>query len=281
MFKKKKQDIQIGRREAILTGKPLPFMKLHTYPVKVFDMQHFDKLKGCLLIMQQSLPIELATVPYLRMLSMVGSDQQSELDTLTNLLEMVLKVKKEYIKIIYDKEKVNIQIVKKCPFKSWIKRNFFILKILNDEKVIEEIPEEKFPILRKQIAEQNGFELPNEKDNLEILESERDIAEQNGSHLKDDIEKTIFSVATALQMPIESVCAMTVYEFKNRMEAISRMEYFKIFNTGEMGGMVKFKNGNPYPSWHSDKEDNGMGGLIPFSALSKNLSAIGDIEQSI
>ena len=65
-----------------------------------------------------------------------------------------------------------------------------------------------------------------------------------------------------------------VRDFENRRRAIERELKYRLYAQAEMGGMVTFKHGNPYPSWCFDAADDTRGTMV-FAERSKTLQGAG------
>lgn len=244
----------------IIDGKGAPFGALFTYPLTMRDYEAFAEAKSCLTIMQAALrPIELATMPYLNMLCVLNDSENELLVKLSRVLSLSLRIEEEQITILPDRERQSVSL---C----------FLDENGNP---IETVSALRFSALRRQIAEQNHLELPNEKANLEILQSEKDLAELHSMGLSYNFQSLFFSVATACHLSSKQMLEMTIYEFEERNKAISRLENYRIYTQAEMSGMVTFKGGSPCPSWCFDKVDN-THGTIPLAQFKQQ---VGDVIQ--
>ena len=192
----------------IVRGKGAPFGKLTVYPIKVEHYEDFIENKLCLTLMQKKFGIEMASLPYLRMLLYLSNKQ-------VNLLEMLSKILS--LSLHMDEEQIRLQM----------QENGKVALIFTDSgdenaEIIETISELRFSKLRRLIAELNDIKLPNEQANLEILESEEDIARMNAVDLNVDFKSLFFSVAVSSGLSTEELLNMTIFEFEERISAISR-----------------------------------------------------------
>ena len=135
--------------------------------------------------------------------------------------------------------------------------------------------------MRPLIAEQNGIQLPDESFNPEIVEEEQRLSQEGEGKLKFDINTLIASVANASRLRECEIDEWTVVEFERRRQAIEREKQFMLYAQAEMSGMVKFKKGNPCPSWQLDKQDGLSPALKTAQELKGNFAAVGDIEQVV
>ena len=69
------------------------------------------------------------------------------------------------------------------------------------------------------------------------------------------------SVAYLSHVREKEIYQWTIREFENRKQAIDRDKRYTIYAQAEMSGFVKFKKGNPFPSWCFDKKQNQIGAM--------------------
>ena len=127
--------------------------------------------------------------------------------------------------------------------------------------------------IRPLLAKQNGAELPDESDNIEIVESAEQLAEirsRNQKPLNFNLSDLIASVAYQSGVREREIDDWTVREFTLRQKAIDRGLRFKAYLQGELSGMVTYKGGNPCPSWYADVKDDSCG-TISASRLGEQI----------
>lgn len=242
----------------LIEGRGESFGNLTVYPITMRHYEEFNETKFCISLMQKRFPIELATMPYLRMIFHLSDENVNLLAMLSKLLSLSLHISEEQIRLQVDKGgKLSL---------------LFTDGAGENAEIIETVSELRFNKLRKIIAEQNSIQLPNEKANIEILESEEEIAKMNSLDLNVSLEDLFFSVATYCGLSATAMLDMTILEFEKRVSAISRISKYEMFGQGEMSGFVSFKNGNPYPSWCFDRTEDGLHGTIPLAQFEKQVS---------
>ena len=154
-------------------------------------------------------------------------------------------------------------------------RKHVILRLENgkmtfDKIVFEQNGEAKsinastFDVIRKIVAEQNGIELPNESDNVEILRSYEEKKEyyrerRKTRTLKVSTEDLIETVAYLSNVRFDEIMTWSVKEFERRQNAIQRVEEFRAYANAELCGFTTFKKGNPCPSLFFDVIDDDLG----------------------
>lgn len=244
----------------IVGGKGVPFGKLTVYPITVRYYEEFSENKMCLTLMQKKFGIEMASMPYLRMLLYLSTENVNLMAMLSKILSLSLHIDENCIRVtMQENGKISL---------------LFLDGTDDNANIIETVTELRFSALRRLIAELNDVTLPNEQANLEILESEEDIAKANSVNLNVDFKSLFFSVAVACRLSTAEMLDMTIFEFEERVSAISRTLKFQMYGQGEMSGFVSFKGGNPYPSWCFDKSESGLHGAIPLDSFKQRVGNV-------
>lgn len=127
--------------------------------------------------------------------------------------------------------------------------------------------------IRPLIAAQNQIVLPDEAENSDLVEAydKKKELQAKGVPLNTDLDDLVSSVAYLSGVSDAEIMDWNVRDFENRRRAIERVMKHKLYAQAEMGGMVTFKNGNPYPSWCFDASDEKLG-TMAASDLAATLS---------
>ena len=164
-----------------------------------------------------------------------------------------------------------------------------------DKIVFEQDGEEKsinastFDIIRTVVAEQNGIELPNESDNVEILRAYEEKKEYYREHskarkLKISTEDLIETVAYLSNLRYDEILTWRVKEFERRERAIQRVEEYRAYANAELCGFTSFKKGNPCPSLFFDTVDEDLGtislGDANLSGAANEINAANEAAQT-
>lgn len=103
--------------------------------------------------------------------------------------------------------------------------------------------------VRQIIAAQNGYKIPDENWNPELVKAAQMNAEDSGKGIEYDRDTLICSVAAQYRCRPKEIYDWTIKEFMDVQEAIDRAMGYQIYTLAETAGWVTFKNGNPYPTW--------------------------------
>lgn len=268
------QNFAKNRRAHIRRGEPITESELTFYPITMDYYDVFIQCKNALILRQASLPVRYLSMDYLSALFTLEIDElksgkepsQVFLKVMTLLhlsLRIGLNVEELYknIEVSIEKDKIRLKHI-------LIKQN---------EKIVKFTPLDFSTRFRQIIAEQNGLELPDEAENIALVQDNEKLKELNnkGKSLNVNLDDLIASVAYQSKVSEKEIMTWTVREFENRKKAIDRDKRFMLCGQAEMSGMVSFKNGNPAPSWQFDVLDNSLG-TMESSKLQKTLSGVAE-----
>lgn len=262
------------RKAQIRRGEPIVESGLTFYPITMDYYDEFIRCKSALLIRQSSLPVRYLSMDYLSALFTMELDAIRSKQETSNLflramiilhlsLRIGLNIDELYrnIEVHLDKDKITLkQIV--------VKQN---------DKIVKFTPCDFSTKFRSIIAEQNGLELPDETENVDLVRDNETLKnmKNNGKPLNVNLDDLIASVAFQSRTSEKEIMTWTVREFENRKKAIDRDKRYMLCGQAEMSGMVSFKNGNPAPSWHYDVLDNSLG-TMEGAKLQKTLSGVAE-----
>lgn len=127
-----------------------------------------------------------------------------------------------------------------------------------------------FAQIRMVLAEQNGEKLPDEGDNVELLQAEADLLEaRSAARLEADANELVTSVAYQYRLRKKELADWSIREFEEARRAIDRDKNHLICALAEKMPMFKWKDGNPAPSWCFDRVKEGSIALESMSEFSK------------
>ena len=242
-----------------MAGESVTCCGLTLYPVTVRQMTEYEACKSALLIRQATLPASYMVLPYLQAVFALDADTESGFALFGGLVRALCMATRQ--------PDSNFWIYRDKNNPKRLSKMFFSQD--GGATVIEFTPS-VFAQVRKTVVEMNGDELPDESENPELVEAENDLARMQKSGLKFDRETMIESVACSMGLRARDVLDWTLYEFRKALEAKSRMLRYVICGIGEQSGFVKWKHGNPCPSWYLSKPAE-MQALQPMSEVARRL----------
>lgn len=265
---------QMDRKSLIRMGKPVEECGLTFYPIQMSHYEEFITLKEALTMRLATLPVKYAVKDYMNAIFALEIDSVKDNGEGIGLFAKVILLLMLSLRIECSlKEFIEKQIILRTTADEEIEIDRIIVE-QNNKKV--DIPIEDISIkVRELIAEQNGIELPEESLNIDLVKGQEELANLKNSNVKLDvnIESLIASVAYNSNISERDINTWTVREFENRRKAIERDKKYTLYGQAEMGGMVSFKKGNPYPSWCYDSIDESMGTMTTSALVEQNGSA--------
>ena len=229
---------------------PIVYNGLTFNPLKVEQIALYQAAKPSFELMQSSLPPMLATLSWCECLDALDR-QGSEEGKQTVFLTVVMVV----IAVAINLPKVQEDGEETYPIKEVRRNDGKLLSFLigsMDNPII--ISMKDMDEIRKIIAAQNLYEIPDESWNPDLVRARNHLAAMAQTNIKYDIDALVHSVALQAHVKPSEIWDWTIRDFVLTQDAIDRDINYRIFTTAEHSGFVKFKNGNPYPSWRFEKE---------------------------
>lgn len=128
--------------------------------------------------------------------------------------------------------------------------------------------------IRMILAAQNGYTIPDENWNPELVKALEYTREQKNTGIVFDLDKLVQSVASEGGFREREVWDWPIREFIGRQEAIDRRVNHQIYTTAEAAGFVKFKNGNPYPTWKFERNAELPGAFTSVDELDRSAGGL-------
>lgn len=262
------------RKAMIRRGEPITESELIFYPI---TMDYYDKFiycKDALILRQASLPVRYLSMNYLSALFAMEIDAIRSKQPSTSMFYKVMLILHLSLRIGFNIDELNKNISIRVDNDRIVLEHIVIKQ---HDKIVKFTPLDFTTKFRPLIAEQNGLELPDESENLDLIQGNDKLREikNKGKPLNVNIDDLIASVAFQSKVSEKDIMSWTVREFENRKRAIDRDKRYMLCGQGEMSGMVSFKNGNPSPSWCFDTLDDSLG-TMEGSKLQKTLSGVAE-----
>lgn len=266
------------RRLRIRRGEPIEECGVTLYPITMDHYEDFTQCRNSIAIRLSSLPVRYMTMDYLSAIFALELDALKEnpdaptggifyhlmqLFALSMRVEMNGQMLNDGLHTTVDvKGNIGIEYLE-----------YTQTDVDGEPKIIHVTPFEFSSQIRPLIAAQNQIVLPDESENSDLVadyERKKQI-QSKGPPLNTDLDDLVSSVAYLSGVSDKEIMQWTVRDFENRRRAIERVMKHQIYAQAEMGGMVSFKNGNPYPSWCFDAIDETLG-TMAAADLAKTLS---------
>lgn len=269
------------RKAKIRKGEPITQefngVELTFYPITMTNYEEFLGLKNVLALRQSSLAAKYLMLSYFSALWAVDYDSVVATGKPIGLFERFIRLLYLCLRLGYKTDEI---------FKTLIfdhddpEKLTFIAITTEDGKTVRLTPQDISFVIRPLIAEQNGVELPDESFNPDLVATEEIMNKDNAVKLEYDTDTLISSVAYLSGINESEINNWTVLQFERRREAIERDKFFTLYKAAELGGMVKFPQGNPYQSWCFDTKRTSSA-VIALSDFQKTRQGLGDVTKAI
>lgn len=266
-------------RAKIRRGEAIECRGLTFYPIKMAQYEEFLEVQGALLLRMTSLPIQYLAMPFLAALWAMDVDTYKTTGKIVGLFDRVIHFLYLSLRLGYNRE----NLAQTFHFDSTAKdfRVIHHIEVTQDGNTVKITPQEFTSYYRPLMAAQNGLELPDESFNPDLVKAQKDLQSLRSLPLNYNTDDLIASVAYQSHIDERAIDEWTVYQFERRREAIDRDKRFMLYGQAELGGMVKFKKGNPYPSWCFDRANSSSGALRSVADVNQNVKAIGNISDAV
>jgi len=236
---------ELRRYEGIVYG------GLTLYPLTVEDYALFSSARPAFELMQASLPPALARLGWYHCLEALDEDaaQRGERGGFANSVLSVLAVA---LRLTPFRDAGSGKDV--FPLRSVLDgQNRTRAVVIGDPANPVILNPMQMGEIRQILAAQNGYDIPDENWNPELVKALEYTRAQSNLGIVFDLEKLVQSVASASGVREREVWTWPIKEFMGAQEAIDRRLRYQIYAQAEATGFVKFKNGNPYPTWKFDR----------------------------
>ena len=238
-------------RHLVRKNDPIVYNGLTFSPLKVEQIALYQSAKPSFELMQSSLPPKMATLSWCECLDALDRQGMEEGKT-TVFLASVLVV----IAVVTGLPRIaDADGNENYPLREVRKNDgtllSFIIGDLNNPTIISM---QDMDTIRKIIAAQNLYEIPDESWNPDLVRARKYLAARSQLNIEYDIDALVHSVALNAHVKPDEIWDWTIRDFILTQDAIDRTLNYQIFMTAEHSGFVKFKKGNPYPSWKFDRK---------------------------
>lgn len=273
------ENLSFEIKKSIRKYEPIEIDGLTLYPITVDRYEEFLFARRSLDFLQQSLPVNLMSVPlldaYYRMdiQAVENGEPGSGLFTAAiMLLGLALRLTPNG-----DAEQIlnSFQIVADRNDTSRLKCLRFTL---NGEE-IHQISPVQFTRLRPILAAQNGVELESTDANPELIEADHDLAVKNAPDLEMSVEAMVNAAALLTGKDEGEIMDWAILKLENRLSSAKKFFDYMICGIGAAQG-TSWTGGNPSPHPWFERKKKKDGGLISVEkfANGQGLQAIRNAE---
>lgn len=273
------ENLSFEIRKSIRKYEPIEVDGLTLYPITVERYEEFLWARKSLDFLQQSLPVNLMSLPLLSAYYRMDIQAVEHGENGTGLFTASLLLLGLALRLM---PHGNVeQIVHR--FQPVADRNdptrLKCLRFLVNGEELHEITPIQFTKLRPIIAAQNGVELESADANPELLEADRDLAVKNSMNLDMSVEAMMSAAALITGKDEDEIMDWAILKLNNRLTTAHTIMDYIICGIGEAQGTT-WKGGNPTPHPWFEKAKNKDGGLIAIErfANGQGIQAIRNAE---
>lgn len=256
----------------LLGDSPVVYENLEFHPLKVKDYHHYARAKNAFELMLGSLSPRLARLPWCACLWALDKECEQQTGQLGEYLVSVMIVLAKALRLEGDDSNGSL------PLRPVFAQDGQLTAIMVGEYtgtfvLLDMIKMDK---VRRIIADQNGYDIPNEEWNPELVRAAQENARRNSLGLQSSFETLLYSVASNAHCRAKDILDWSIREFHGMQEAIDRNYGYLIYTLAEKSGNVTFSKGNPYPTWKFDRKSDmptGFKSIAELDAGAKGLVA--------
>ncbi len=245
---------------------PVTVEGITLYPVRVSESRAFEFGRVALEFVQQSLPVAYLSVPLLTAFYQMDLDALQTTGQVSGMLSSA-------VALLY----LSLRLGEGMEPSERAKRTLILpdennprklreIRFLGEEGQVSVSPRQ-FGRLRPVIAAQNGIRLASETANPEILKMEAMMAKKDLEGLEIRLSDKVIFAAQGCGLPEEDVWSWPILKLDRNVELLRRRLDYLAVTTGQMSGMVSFKDGNPVPSPYWGRKRNGLASMQSLGAV--------------
>ena len=255
--------VPVWIKAAVRRDEPVSMDGFMFYPVRVWEMEDFLPAREALGYMLARLPAKYAVFPHLAAFFALDAQRLADGESPTGLFSGCLRMLALSLRVgegePMEERLRRFNVIVNPETGGLLYVSFYI-----DGLTQAQVTPEMFSRWRPILAYQNGVEIHDESENPELIDAKAELDSVSGVRLKGDFDSLISAMAAVCREDESELLDWTVRKFFSRKAAVDRIFNHLICQIGESTGFVKYKKGNPYPSWCFDRE-TGPGGVMEWS----------------
>lgn len=233
--------------DAARQNKTIFYEGLEFRPLKVKDYALYRNARPAMELMLSSLPVAFARLSWCSCLDALDQEATRESGKTAGMLLSILLVLNEALNLHAERDPSRMQLVRGDDGK------LKSIVVMTEQHKIVAFSMAAMSTVRVILAAQNNFNLPDENWNPELVRAKQYIQAQQTTDLKFDLETLVYSVALNSGKEPETVWEWPIRKFELMQAAIDRKLCYQLYTAAELSQQVKFKRGNPVPSWKFDR----------------------------
>lgn len=228
--------------EEIREFRPIEYEGLKFYPLTVRHFALYQNAKPAMELMLSTLPLRYVRLSWIEALEMLDRDAAEKGMTTGYFASLVLLLNAALqTDILHHPESM---LIARGP-----EGRFGAIVVQQGENKAA-LTGKHFTRVREILAAQNGFTIPDENWNPDLVRAQAYLREQQtGPASGGSLEDAVFALAAATGRRSAEIWNWPIREFTQMQSAVDRRLRFMLCGAAELSGQVKFTKGNPYPTW--------------------------------
>lgn len=221
---------------------PIRFEGLTFHPLPVKRLALYQGAKAAMELMLSSLPVRFVKMSWIEALDALDREAAEE-QKQTGYLGSVLALLNETLKLNAFQNPRALMLARDQEGK------LSSILVQQEQGTPTVLNVQKMNTVRQILAAQNGYEIPDENWNPELVRAQQYLREQRSKGIGGSLEDAVCALAAATGFRVKEIWNWPIREYLGEQSAVDRRLRFQIYTAAELSGQVKFKNGNPCPTW--------------------------------
>ena len=248
--------------EELRENKPIVWRGLRFQPLAVKHFALYQNAKAAMEIMQASLPVRFARMSWIECLEAMDREAEKDVGLSTGYFLSILQILDVALGTDAIRNPTALQIARNRD------GGFAALVVQKGGGNPVAIGPTDMNELREILAAQNGYEIPDENWNPELVRAQQYLREQRSTGSSGfSLKEAVYSVAAATGNRAGEIWNWPIVEFLEMQSAVDRRLRFQICSAAELGGQIKFTGGNPYPTWIHNSKSSLPTGFVSLKEL--------------
>lgn len=260
------KELPIEIQDKIDRYEPVTVEGIKLYPVRVSESLAFEFGRMALECVQQSLPVAYLSVPLLTAFYQMDLEALQTTGQVSGWMSSAIALLFLCLRLgegMEPMERAKRTLILPDENNSQKLRE---IRFLTEEGPVSVTPR-TFARLRPVIAAQNGIRLPSDTANPEILKMEAMMAKKELEGLEIRLSDKVIFAAQGCGLPEEEVWGWPILKLDRNVEILRRRLDYLAVTTGQMSGMVSFKDGNPVPSPYWGRKRSGLASMQSLGSV--------------
>lgn len=229
--------------EANRNFQPIEYNGLKFYPLLVKHAALYQNAKPAMELMLSTLPLRYVRMTWAEALDALDREAKA-VNTPTGFFGSFLLLLCVALRLDLEKDP------QACIIGRNTDNSISAIVVKQDGKDPVALTQKDFGEVREILAAQNGYTIPDENWNPDLVRAQAYLREQeSASSSGGSLEDAVFALAAATGRRSTEIWDWPLREYREMQSAVDRRLRFEIYTAAELSGQVKFTKGNPCPTW--------------------------------